>query len=134
MGIPAEPVNANSTQSIDVRADIVFYDDACRLCRAAARTIDRKDHGSCAPLDGDLFTRLVPPERRTGLPDSLVVRTRDGALLTRSEAILHLLSRLGAGNRLLAQLGRRLPRSWRDQIYDIVARARRRVPWLRVNP
>ncbi|MBA2527222.1 MAG: DUF393 domain-containing protein, partial [Pyrinomonadaceae bacterium] len=47
-------------------------------------------------------------------------------LLARSDAILHVLSRLGGGWGLL-RIGRMLPKSLRDALYNLVARNRYRV-------
>jgi predicted DCC family thiol-disulfide oxidoreductase YuxK len=80
-----------------------------------------------APLGGETFLAQVPPDRRGGLPDSIVVRRRDGALLVRSDAALHVLERLGGGWRALGALLRLVPRPLRDAAYDFVAG--RRLRW-----
>lgn len=80
-----------------------------------------------APLEGEAFRVAVPAATRAGLPDSLVVLTADGRLLTRSSAALHILGRLGGGWGALAVLGRPVPTAWRDAVYDLVARVRYRV-------
>jgi predicted DCC family thiol-disulfide oxidoreductase YuxK len=58
---------------------------------------------------------------------SLVVQTENGALLTRSSAVLHILRRLGGVWRLLAGLLVLLPASLRDRLYDGLARVRHRL-------
>jgi len=80
-----------------------------------------------APLEGETFRRLVPPSERTRLPDSLVLREAGGALLTRSEAVLALLRRLGRPWSWLAAGVGLLPRTLADRLYDAVARRRRRL-------
>ena len=80
-----------------------------------------------APLQGETFERLVPPEKRAGLPDSIVLRTADGALLSKSEAMLHILGRLGGGWKSLAGIMAVIPRVVRDAGYDLIAKIRYRV-------
>lgn len=109
----------------------LFYDGTCALCHGAVRFVlahDREGRAfRFAPLDSPAFRALAPAELRVTLPDSLVVATEDGRLLTRSEAVLHLLERLGGGWRVLAGLSRLVPRRLRDAAYDLVARVRYRV-------
>lgn len=80
-----------------------------------------------APLQGPTFQAQVPPDRRAGLPDSIVVLTEEGALLVRSDAFLHVLRRLGGGWKGLAAVLVVVPRPVRDFAYDFVARIRYRV-------
>jgi predicted DCC family thiol-disulfide oxidoreductase YuxK len=80
-----------------------------------------------APLGGETFRSLVSAADRAALPDSLVVRTEDGRLLARSEAVIHLLKRLGGLWRVAGALGAVVPRPVRDWTYDGVARIRHRL-------
>ena len=80
-----------------------------------------------APLQGSTFLARVAEERRVGLPDSVVVLTRDGELLVRSAAFLHIFRRLGGGWSVLAAVLSVVPRGLRDWAYDFVARIRYRV-------
>jgi predicted DCC family thiol-disulfide oxidoreductase YuxK len=110
--------------------EILFYDGDCGLCHASVRFVlnrDRRDHFRFAPLGGDTFDRTVPVDGREHLPDSLVLLSENDGLLTRSDAVLHVLYRLGGGWRLLARLAAVVPRSLRDRIYDLVARWRRQL-------
>ena len=109
----------------------LFYDGTCALCHGAVRFVLARDpEGRAfrfAPLDGAAFRAVATDERRASLPDSIVLATDDGRLLTRSDAVLHILGRLGRGWRVLARLGRLVPRGLRDAAYDLVARVRYRV-------
>lgn len=109
----------------------LFYDGTCALCHGAVRFVLARDRdGSAfrfAPLDSDAFRRAAPPALRAELPDSLVVETADGLLLTRSDAVIRVLGRLGPPWRLLGRLARMVPRALRDGVYDLVARVRYRV-------
>ena len=109
----------------------LFYDGTCALCHGAVRFVLARDpEGRAfrfAPLDSTTFRAAASVEVRAGLPDSIVLATEDGRLLTRSDAVLHLLHRIGGGWRVLAALGRVVPRGLRDAAYDLVARVRYRV-------
>ena len=56
-----------------------------------------------------------------------MVETRDGRLLTRSSAVIHILGRLGTPWRALGAVARVFPRALLDALYDFVARVRYRV-------
>jgi predicted DCC family thiol-disulfide oxidoreductase YuxK len=109
----------------------IFYDGHCGLCHRAVKFVLKHDRSGSAfrfaPLQGETFQSLVPPQRRVNLPDSFVVLTREGALLMRSNASLYILERLGGGWRILANILRVIPPGLRDLIYDFVARIRYRL-------
>ncbi|HEX6885583.1 MAG TPA: DCC1-like thiol-disulfide oxidoreductase family protein [Planctomycetota bacterium] len=109
----------------------LFYDGDCGLCHRWVLFALRREGGRelfrYAPLQGPTFARLVPEEERRRLPDSIVVRTAQGALLVRSAAALHVLARLGGGWAALARVARLVPRALRDFVYDRVAAVRKRL-------
>jgi predicted DCC family thiol-disulfide oxidoreductase YuxK len=110
--------------------DRVFYDGDCGLCHWAVKfTLPRDRTGAFrfAPLDSDTFRAAVPVSRRHDLPDSIVVATRDGRLLTRSSAILYIMRRLGGVWTPLGAAGTVVPRPVRDWLYDRVAATRHRL-------
>ena len=105
----------------------LFYDGRCGICRGAVRFAAKWDASHLirfAPLGGETFERLISSDRRVGLPDSLVVLTPEGGLLTRSEAVIHLLHRMGPPWRLVGFLLTWTPIHLRDWVYDQVARRR----------
>jgi predicted DCC family thiol-disulfide oxidoreductase YuxK len=108
--------------------EILFYDGHCGLCHRAVKFVLKHDRSGSAfrfaPLQGDTFRSRVSPEKRAGLPDSVVVLTADGNLLVRSNAFLHILRRLGGGWRTLAEVVGVIPRPLRDGAYNTVARIR----------
>jgi predicted DCC family thiol-disulfide oxidoreductase YuxK len=110
---------------------MVFYDGACGLCHRTVRfAITRDRDGSrfrFAALGGETFRRLVPETARVGLPDSIVVLTPDGRLLTRSAAVVHILDRIGGSWRLPGGLLNLIPRGIRDLGYNGIARIRYRL-------
>lgn len=107
----------------------LFYDGNCGLCGGAVRVVARHDRSGqirFAPLGGETFERLVPAEVRAGLPDSLVVFTPEGDLLTQSGAVIHLLLRMGPAWRLMGTVLAWIPESLRDAAYRLIARLRPR--------
>jgi predicted DCC family thiol-disulfide oxidoreductase YuxK len=109
--------------------DDVFYDGTCGVCHGAIRFLLAEDaSGSAfrfAPLGGDTFREVIGDRR--DLPDSLVLRTQAGAVLLRSDGILHMMARLGGLWRVLGLVASLLPRSLRDRAYDGFARIRSRL-------
>ena len=108
----------------------VFYDGHCGLCHGFVRFVlaeDRAGSMRFAPLQGDTLLTLCPPRTRTSLPDSVVVLDSSRAWLGRSDAVLHVLERLGGYWRASAAVLRVVPRPLRDVVYDVVARLRYRV-------
>jgi predicted DCC family thiol-disulfide oxidoreductase YuxK len=110
--------------------DILFYDGGCGVCHRAVQfvlAVDRAERFDFAPLQGATFRRLVSEPARGGLPDSIVARSSDGRLLVRSNAVLHVLKRLGGGWSWLAAVAGLVPRPVRDVAYDFIARIRSRL-------
>jgi predicted DCC family thiol-disulfide oxidoreductase YuxK len=112
-------------------AEYLFYDGHCGLCHRAVKFVMKHDRGGrafrFAPLQGETFLARVAAERRGGLPDSVVVLTRDGELLVRSASFLHILRRLGGGWGVSAAVLSAVPRGLRDFVYDCIARIRYRL-------
>jgi predicted DCC family thiol-disulfide oxidoreductase YuxK len=111
--------------------ETLFYDGNCGLCHGAVRFVLAEDPDGAAlrfaPLDSDAFRASVPADVRASLPDSLVVATADGRVLTRSAGVLHLGHRLGGVWRVLAAVAGLVPPGLRDRAYDAVARVRHRL-------
>lgn len=111
--------------------DLLFYDGACGLCHRTVRFVLARDREGTrfrfAPLQGDTFQATFPPADRDRFPDSLVLKTADGRVLTRSAAVLHIGERLGGTWLGLARGFGLLPRWLLDAGYDGVARVRKRL-------
>ena len=111
--------------------ELLFYDGGCGLCHRTVLFVLARDASGrafrFAPLGGATFQAQVPEADRAGLPDSIVIRTEEGALLVRSAAVLHILRRLGGSWRVMAAIGGVVPRVLSDALYDFVARVRLRL-------
>jgi predicted DCC family thiol-disulfide oxidoreductase YuxK len=111
--------------------EIIFYDGHCGLCHRAVRFVLAEDRPGTtfrfAPLDSEIFRSTIPEKDRDQLPDSLVVLTTDGTILTRSKAVRYALGRLGGLWRVVAWLFRIIPSRIQDSAYDGVARIRYRL-------
>jgi predicted DCC family thiol-disulfide oxidoreductase YuxK len=111
--------------------ETLFYDGHCGLCHSAVKFVLKHDRTGTAfyfaPLQGRTFREKILEDRRAGLPDSIVVLTARGTLLTRSDAFLHICRRLGGGWRMLAAILSIVPRGLRDAVYNFIARIRYRI-------
>ena len=111
--------------------ETLFYDGTCGLCHRAVRFVLAEDPDGAAfrfaPLQGDAFLAQVPDAERARLPDSLVLVTADGRVLTRSAAMRHLLASLGGIWRVLAAVVQIVPARLQDALYDGIARIRHRL-------
>ena len=109
----------------------IFYDGHCGLCHRGVRFVMAEDlpggRFRLAPLQGTTFVALVPESQRAGLPDSIVVRRASGELLSRSVAMLYLMSRLGGLWRVAATGLGLVPTAILDVCYDAIARVRHRL-------
>jgi len=111
--------------------ETIFYDGHCGLCHGVVRFVLARDTTGekfrFAPLQGDSFARAAGGITDGDRPDSVYLRTRDGTLLVKSNAVLYVLRRLGGGWRVAGIVFSLLPRAVRDAGYDLVARLRRRL-------
>jgi len=111
--------------------ETVFFDSHCGLSHGWVRFILAEDRVGTrfrfAPLDGETILKSISEEERNRLPDSIVVRTGDGKLVSRSNAVLHILQRLGGVWRVIAVVSRMIPVGIRDWGYDGVAGIRHRL-------
>lgn len=109
---------------------MLFFDGDCGLCHRAVRLLLRLDR-ACrlrfAPLGGETFAALVPEGERASVPDSLVLRTTDGRLLLRSQAVAEALRTTGVAGAALALVASTLPRAPADRLYDALAGRRHRL-------
>lgn len=113
---------------------LVLYDGVCGLCNGLNQfllTRDRNDHFRFASLQSEFAASLLKRyDINTVDLDTVYVVADYGqpsqCLLSRSNAILHVLGQLGGVWGLL-RVGRVLPKSLRDALYNVVASNRYRV-------
>lgn len=106
----------------------LYYDGQCGLCHSFIRFLLSEDPFGTrfrfAPIDSESFRNNVPESNRADLPDSVVIWTEDERVLTKSEAVIHVMHRLGGYWRVLAILTTPIPRAFRDMLYDFIASIR----------
>ena len=95
----------------------VAFDDHCMMCNRFLHFLAGEDKARILH-----FAPLASNQPRTTM-----IVTRDGSSFHRSEAILILLASLGGHWRVLARMGRLVPRFLRDRLYDLIARNRHRI-------
>jgi predicted DCC family thiol-disulfide oxidoreductase YuxK len=113
---------------------LVLYDGVCGLCNGLNRFLlkrDPNDHFRFASLQSEFASSLLDRYHINAVDLDTVYVVVDydepnQLLLAKSDAILHVLGRLGGVWGLL-RIGKALPKSWRDVLYDVVARNRYRV-------
>jgi predicted DCC family thiol-disulfide oxidoreductase YuxK len=113
-----------------VRGEVLYYDGTCAMCHGFVRFLLAEEHSGTlryAPLQGATFAASVPDDVRASLPDSLVLRTADGRLYLRSDAVVQVMASMGGLWTALATLLRLVPRPLRDLVYDAVGAMRYRL-------
>jgi predicted DCC family thiol-disulfide oxidoreductase YuxK len=113
---------------------LVLYDGVCGLCNGLNQFLlkrDPNDHFRFASLQSEFAASLLKRYHINAVDlDTVYVVADYGGpgprLLARSDAILHVLGRLGAAWSFL-RAGRVLPKQLRDALYNLVARNRYRV-------
>jgi predicted DCC family thiol-disulfide oxidoreductase YuxK len=105
------------------RKDLVLYDGSCALCHGATRFLLAEDRSGSAFMFAPLQGTTAAAER-SGLPDSIAVKTEAGEILTRWVAVQYLLARLGGLWRVAGLALRVVPRVLGDRFYDLVAATR----------
>jgi predicted DCC family thiol-disulfide oxidoreductase YuxK len=106
-------------------APILFYDGECGLCARSVQWCldhDGKAVLRFAPLQGSTYAALALPLKPTDL--DTVVLYEAGGLHVRGDAVLRILAIVGGGFRILAWIGRLVPRFARDALYRFIARRR----------
>jgi predicted DCC family thiol-disulfide oxidoreductase YuxK len=113
-----------------VRGEVLYYDGGCAMCHGFVRFLLAEERSGTlryAPLQSAGFAASVPESMRRSLPDSLVLRTQDGRLYLRSEAVVQIMASMGGLWGALATLLRVVPRPLRDLGYDAVGAMRYRL-------
>ncbi|MCY4478216.1 MAG: DCC1-like thiol-disulfide oxidoreductase family protein [Gammaproteobacteria bacterium] len=107
----------------------LFYDGSCALCHRLARFVLAEDVAegiTLSPLQSDYFRSALTAEERTGLPDSIVLKSDDGLLLE-GDAAIRILKMLGGLWLALGLVLSAFPRRWRNAAYHYVGDRRYRL-------
>jgi predicted DCC family thiol-disulfide oxidoreductase YuxK len=113
------------TAQLEAAGLVLLFDGTCALCHGTVKWILRRDRTGTmrfAPLDSDLGREALRRLPSLAGVDSVVLLHREGAWI-KSTAVLEIARYVG-GIWSLALVGYLLPRSWRDALYDYVARTR----------
>ena len=121
-----------SEESIQIakRHPIVFYDGHCGMCHGAVQFAMRRDPHKrlrFTPLQGETIKALMTPAQINALPDSIVLRQKDGSLHMFSDATLEIMGHLERPWPALADTGRLAPAPLRNGVYKLIARVRHQV-------
>lgn len=107
---------------------VVIFDGMCVMCSQFAQVVLRRDRRGAFRLLAAQSALGAALYRHYGL-DPVAYETNilieDGRAWFKSEASIRILSRLGLPWSLVV-VGRALPLSWRDRLYEVVARNRLR--------
>jgi predicted DCC family thiol-disulfide oxidoreductase YuxK len=126
---------ANATSSAEAQP-ILLYDGTCGFCARSVQFVLQREREPrtlrFAALEGALGSRVRGEHPSIAGVDSVVwyepgADGRAARLLMRSDAALAVLASLGGVWRALASVGRLVPRTVRDAIYDFIARNRYRI-------
>lgn len=103
---------------------VIFFDGVCGLCNGFVdfvMKVDKKHEFYFSPLQSDYAQTHLPEEFTKDLKS--VVYLNEGIILTRSHAVIQILSEIG-GIWKLARIGKFLPRVFTDYLYNLVAENR----------
>jgi len=109
--------------------ETILFDGECALCSGWAAFVIRHDPREIfrfAPRQSDAARRLLMPFRIEPEELGSIAVISDATLHTHSDAVLHILSRLGFPWRIFAILSA-MPRPLRDAVYRLLARNRSRL-------
>nr|WP_298926205.1 thiol-disulfide oxidoreductase DCC family protein [uncultured Allomuricauda sp.] len=106
---------------------IILFDGVCNLCNGAIQFVikrDKKDTFRYAALQSEIGEQLIA-ERAidTTKVDSIILIEPGVAYFTKSDAALQISKSFGGGWKLLS-IFTWIPKSFRDVIYDLIARNR----------
>jgi len=110
---------------------IIFYDGTCGMCHQMVKFVAKHDRRQqfflFAPIGGNVFKEKFSNTTTDPFPDSIVLLTEGGTLLTQSAAVARILRDLGGFWRLLGTLLSFVPRIIADPMYRLIAQWRHRI-------
>ncbi len=115
-----------SGKNSNSKNEFIFYDGNCGLCHRWVSFVLSEEVESSGFRFAPLMSQAC--KRELGDPaqfaDSILVKTEQGLVLQRSEAVLYILRRLGGFWRPLARVLALIPSSGRNWLYDRIAQVR----------
>ena len=105
---------------------IILFDGICNLCNSSVRLIlknDTKEAFLFSSIQSDASQKLLLQLNRKNNQLKSILLVENGEIFEKSEAVLRIAAKLRFPWNL-ARLFVILPKSWRDRIYDYVARNR----------
>ena len=112
------------------KRNIVFYDGECGLCHNWVKFILPKDKNAVfhfSPIQGETIKELIGEEKRASLPDSIVVHTENGELLTKTAAVVYILKGVDGIWGSLGGMVDIFPEVISNFVYDFVASIRKKI-------
>lgn len=103
---------------------VIFFDGVCGLCNGFIdfiMKIDKEQKFHFSPLQSEFAQKSLPPKMTTDL--KTVVYQDGESISMKSDAVLKILNEIGGPWKLM-MLGKILPRTMRDSIYEMVAENR----------
>jgi predicted DCC family thiol-disulfide oxidoreductase YuxK len=108
------------------QSPVLFFDGVCGLCNGFIQflfDVDEQSVFKVATLQGAFAAEKLPDTLTKNL-NSLVVMTDEGTLLTKSRAVLFVMTRVGGLWRVVGIAGNLVPARVTDIVYDLVAKNR----------
>lgn len=108
---------------------VVFFDGECPMCQRFVQRLlaNSSDDLKVGPTQGDTFQKMLPEEFRDHRPDSMVVVTPGGAVMTESQAIKVLLKKCRGPLRWLGLFISVFPQFLTDSGYHLIATNRKKM-------
>lgn len=105
---------------------IVFFDGVCILCNSALNFLikhDRKRMLKYASLQSEYGSAFFQQIQHYPVPEDTIIFYDEGRVFKKSTAVLKIAGYIGMPYSAMAML-QIIPASWRDGIYDLIARNR----------
>ncbi|MGB5322260.1 thiol-disulfide oxidoreductase DCC family protein [Lutimonas sp.] len=107
---------------------ILLFDGICNLCNASVQFIlkkDQKEQFLFASLQSDAAEKLLLQYKDKKIGMDSIVLIEDGKVYQKSTAVLKICQHLNWPWRIFL-VGAYIPKSWRDKLYDLIAKNRYR--------
>jgi predicted DCC family thiol-disulfide oxidoreductase YuxK len=107
---------------------ILLFDGICNLCNGSVQFIlkrDQKEQFLFASLQSDAAEKLLLQYKEKKIGMDSIVLIEDGKVYQKSTAVLKICQHLNWPWRIFL-VGVYLPKSWRDKLYDLIAKNRYR--------